>query len=487
MLSNGMAQFSTIRKGRPTTTHVLLLAAIAVQLVASYFFNIRTSFYTADDIIAIDLAYKTSFWDYVLHPIDVHRVPLHRAANHLIHHLLPMNFKAATLFLLSCHALSMLVLYHLLKKLNDSPLNIWLVTAYALNAFMQIPLHWWSAGLHRFPYVLATITSCYCFVRFHQSNRFRDGIMALLCALIAVGFYIKGLLVPLYWAAIMFCTMELKDWRKPVRQYAVLTAGGLLSLAYVAGYLSANTHNVTDPRTASDTVRIGMQWGISIVAQMPLQMYFRSEYAFCINLAWVILLVFFAARVRDAWRPILAAMILIAANLMMINLSSRSLHVGPFIMLAPRYYYEALFLVVIFASLMCRNFTRPNFPLPLSQNSDKSIVQCMKPVWLTIALTLYAAASWRTTLLYTNPGPTENHWRSAQYERNLLTDIQTIGVDNLSLTEGALPAYFLYDRFVLKPLPLSTYLSWHGLHPQFGKTDKPLYSVDENGNLQPAK
>jgi len=461
------------------------MAAIVIQLLASYWFNIRTSFYTYDDVIAIDLAYQTSFWDYIQYPIDVHRAPLHRAVNHLIHHLLPMNFTAAMLFLLSCHLLSMLVLFRLLKKLNDSPLNLWLVTAYALNAFLQIPLHWWSAGLHRFPYILAAISSCYCFACFYQSGRFRDGILALLCALLATGFFIKGLLIPLYWAALLFCMIDFKDWRKPIRQYALVAAGGLVSAAYVVWYLNTNTYTVNASKTVIDAVRIGMPWGISTVAQMPLQMFFRTDLALWINLAWLATLAVFVFRVRNAWRPILACFALIMANLLMINLSSRSLNLGPLIMLVPRYYFEILFLVVIFASLMCRNFRRPNISWIMPGDRAKSVLMRMQPFWLVAALALYSAASWRTALLYTNPGPTEDFWRSAQYERNLLKGIHGIGIDNLNLAEGALPQYFQYEKFVLKPLPLSTYLSWHGLHPQLGKAGEPLYSVDDNGNLQP--
>jgi hypothetical protein len=470
---------------RNQITHKVLLAAIAVQLLVSFVFTLRTSTYIADDLFAINLAYNSNFLDYIQKPIDVHRVPLHRAVNFLIHHLLPMNFAAATFFLLSCHVLAMLALYRLLQRLNNSAINIWLVAAYGLNAFVLIPLHWWSAGLHRFPCVLATITSCYCFVRCHQSNRYRDGMLGLLCAAIAIGFYIKGILIPLYWAAILFCIMDFREWRKSARQYVVLAAASLISLTYVAWYINNNTYNFIKSPNANDILRIGMQWGISIVAQMPLQMYFRTDYAPWINLAWLTVLAIFGFRVRNAWRPLMACIALIAINLLMIAASARSSTLGPLIMLEPRYYYEILFLLVIFTSLMCRNFSAPGFLSGISGNGSNSILRRTQPIWLIAILALYSAAGWRSVLLYTNPGPNENYWRCAEYERNLISGIHEIGVENLNLSEGTLPKYFLFDKYQPNPLPLSTYLAWHGLHPSFGQKDKPLHLVDDNGNLQP--
>jgi hypothetical protein len=464
----------------PVLTGAILLLAILIQLVASYLFVVRNSFYIADDIIAIDLAHQMGFWDFIQLPIDVHRVPLHRAANHLIHHLLPMRFGAATLLMLSCHAVSMLVLYRLLQRLNRSQVNLWLITAYALNAFVVIPLHWWSAGLHRFPYVLATILSCHFFVRFHDSNRYRDGLLALLAGLIAAGFYIKAILVPLYWAAILFCIMNFREWRKPARQYVLIAVACMCSLAYVIWYV----HNSTDVVNTVDTsniILVSLQAGISIVAQMPLQMSFRTDYAPWINLAWACLLIAIALRVKDAWRAIVACLALLTLNLLLIAASGRSSMIGAIIMLAPRYYFEVLFILAIFASLACRNIKLPaTWRL---HSAAQGSLQRRAAVPLVMALALYAGIGWRSALVYIQPGPNEKHWRCANYERNLLDDIDRIGVSHLNLSEGSLPEYFLYDRTQLKPLPLSTYLAWHGLHPEFGNPDKPLYTVDQSGNL----
>jgi hypothetical protein len=465
-------------RSRPAYT-VLLIAAVISQLALTYFFNTDISYYVADDLCAVELAHHVSFWNYVQTPVDVHWVPLHRATNYLIHHLLPMNFAAATLFMLLCHALTLLFLYRLLQQLHAQPLNRWLVAAYALNAFVPIPLHWWSAGLHRFPYVLASVVSCYGFVRFVQDGRFRFAVLALFAGLIATGFYIKGILIPLYWLAILFCVMDFRDWRKNLRPLAAVAIGGLLSLAYVGWYLLSNTHTLIELGDASTTVTVGTLMGISITAQMLLQMVFRLEYGFWINLAWT------AVKVSGAWRAIFAGLVLVMLNILMISASVRSSSIGPLIMLAPRYYYDVLFLIVIFASLICRNLRA----IPAIQEwsaRQKNAAWRSQAKWLlaVAVIAIYAATGWRTTLFYTNPGAYENHWLAARYERNLMATIAD--AKDINLVDAPLPDFFLYEVIEHKPLMLSTWLAWHGLHPPFGKGDKPLLYVDRQGNLHPA-
>jgi hypothetical protein len=50
---------------RNQITHKVLLAAIAVQLLVSFVFTLRTSTYIADDLFAINLAYNSNFLDYI--------------------------------------------------------------------------------------------------------------------------------------------------------------------------------------------------------------------------------------------------------------------------------------------------------------------------------------------------------------------------------------------------------------------------------------
>jgi hypothetical protein len=321
-------------------------------------------------------------------------------------------------------------------------------------------------------------------VRFYDTNRNRDGLLALLSAVIAAGFYIKAILIPLYWSGILFCLMNLRDWRRLLRQYVVIGAAGMCSLTYVAWYMQHNTDTFVKTQGFGFLLYTGVRAGFAVTGQMLLQMAVRTDLAQWIDMAWLAVLATIAFSVRDAWRGILAGLAVLAANLLLIAGSARSQAFGFFIMLVPRYYYELLFLIAIFGSLMCRNF---HLPARIWQTlSAKSPAQrYVNAGLLATVLALYTAVGWRSALHYINPGPQENHWRCANYERNLLGDIDRVGIDNVNLAEGSLPAYFQFDKFTLRPLPLSTYLAWHGLHPAFDQSDKPLLKVDENGNLQP--
>jgi len=473
------------RCARPAYT-ALLIAAIITQLILSYFFNIEVSHYVADDLGAIELAHQVRFWDYIQVPVDIHRVPLHRATNYLLHNLLPMNFAAATTFMLACHALTLLVLYRLLQRLNAQALNGWLVAAYALNAIVPVPLHWWSAGLHRFPFVLAAVISCYGFVRFVQCNRIAFAALAMIAALCASGFYIKGILVPLYWLALLFCVMDFHDWRKYWRPLATIVIAGSFSLAYAVWYAHNNTYTVNDSENAAVAVRLGMEVGMSTTAQMPFQLPYQMKFAFWFNLAWIAVLFAFIVKVRDAWRAVIACLLLVAINMLMICLSSRSSQMGALIMFSPRYYFDVLFLLVIFSSIMCRNLPAILLIGLGSPTTSASVLWRQQAIWAlaVILVGAYALAGWKAILIQINPGPEEGHWLAARYERNLMNAVSN--ASDINLVDAPLPGFFVYEAINHRPLMLKAYLAWHGLHPQFGQANKPLNYVDEQGNLHPS-
>jgi hypothetical protein len=485
-VENAMMRSATGQPLRPV--HVAMLTVtIVFQLALAWFLNAQTSFFVADDIIAIELAHQVDFLAYVQTPVDVHRVPLHRAVNYAVHHLLPMNFAAATTLQLGCHALTLLVLHRLLQRVGASTLGPWLVAAYALNAYAIMPLHWWSAALHRYPFALAAVVSCYAFVRLHQTHRLRFAFIALLGAVAGCGFYIKGVLIPLCWAALMFCLMNFRDWRCYLRQYLLIAAGTACSIAYVLWYLRINTHTVIDAGNSAEVIRVGLQWGLSAVAQAPLQMPLKLELAPWINAAWLALLAGIAMAVRGAWRAIVMALLLVIANLLMICASSRTSQLGPLMMLSPRYYFDVLFVLVIFAGLMCRGM---HLPAMITATWQRTALACAR--WphagvlaLAFVLVLYAAAGWRTVLNHVNSPQAEIHVQAARYEHNLRLFFDAFGDEKLNLADTAVPRFFLYDEIQSKPLPLSTYLAWHGWHPSFDAPDRPLFRVDDNGKLQP--
>jgi len=263
------------------------ITAIALQCLIIFFASTRFSFFIGDDLGAAALMHHVDFWSFIAAPVDIHRVPLHRLVNYLLQTLFPMNFAAATAFMLACHAASLFVLYRLLQRINPSQLNLCLILAYALSGYVYIAMHWWSAALHRLPYILGAVISCYGFWRFHQQRRMAFAALTIGGQVIAAGFFVKAVLIPAYWAAMLFCVMNFRDWKKYRRDYALIACGATLSLAYMGWYVHDNHYNVIAVNNPGLILRTSLQLGFSTIAQMLLQMRLSTELAPWINLAFV--------------------------------------------------------------------------------------------------------------------------------------------------------------------------------------------------------
>jgi len=462
------------------------ITAIALQCLIIFFASTRFSFFIGDDLGAAALMHHVDFWSFIAAPVDIHRVPLHRLVNYLLQTLFPMNFAAATAFMLACHAASLFVLYRLLQRINPSQLNLCLILAYALSGYVYIAMHWWSAALHRLPYILGAVISCYGFWRFHQQRRMAFAALTIGGQVIAAGFFVKAVLIPAYWAAMLFCVMNFRDWKKYRRDYALIACGATLSLAYMGWYVHDNHYNVIAVNNPGLILRTSLQLGFSTIAQMLLQMRLSTELAPWINLAFCLALgaaVLFAPR---AWRAVAMAFLMLAINLLIIAGSSRATLFGPLVMFVTYYYAELLFLLVIFATLLwqplrdkIKDRQRENKTQPPCRHKNlavtASVVLCM----------LYAAAGWRTALLDTRPGPEEDHWNCARFVRNLRQDMEAIDIGNLNLLDRLLPDHFRYGMILRKPLPTSEFLSWFGWRPQYQQTDRPLQFIDVDGHIRP--
>jgi hypothetical protein len=457
-----------------------VIAAIALQCIASFLINTRISFFMSDDLNAVALLRRTDFWSYITTHVDIHQVPLHRLVNYVLHTLAPMNFAAATLFMIGCHTASLLVLYRALQRLNPSRINLWLILIYALNGYVYLVFHWWSAALHRLPYILFSIVSCYGFLRFHQEQRLRFATIALASALAAAGFFIKAVLIPVYWAALLFCLMDFRGWKKYTSEYVLIAIGLLLSLAYVGWYTYDNPYDVIQASALGEVLRDSIYIGLSTVAQMVLQMRLDTGIAPWINLASCVALGATIAFAPRAWRALLMGFLVISVNLMMIASSSRATFFGALVMLTPYYYAELLFLLAMFFTVMVRHV---NASIP----QHFAVVQSHKSMaLLAVIFSLgYAIAGWRTALIDTHPGPDDDHWKSARFARNFTHDLEHTAIANLNLVDRLLPGHFRFGTLLRKPLSSSEFLSWYGLHPPFQQLEQPLSFIDTQGHIQP--
>jgi hypothetical protein len=485
-----VARATGIRKGMTVRFTPFIIAAVAVQCIATLIVMNRISFFIGDDLNAVELLQQTGFLTFITTSVDVHLVPLHRLVNYVLHSLWPLNFTAATIFMTGCHAASAWALYRLLQRLNPSRFNTVLLLMFALNGYVIILMHWWSAGLHRLPYILLSIISCHGFVRFHEQRRARFAVLALLCQVAAAGFFIKAILIPACWAGLLFCLVDFRQWKNYRHELLLVAAGLMLSLAYVGFYAMANPDDMIAGGNRGEVMRAGLLAGTSITGHMLLQMPVSHATLPWVNAGLGTLLLAAVIYARRSWRAVLAGVALVLVNLAMILMSSRATFYGALIIFIPYYYAELMFVIALFASLAWREIVtamqarRATRGTVRKAGSGRAALHPALAIVTLVACAGYALAGWHTAMLALKPGPDEDHWRSAQFMRNLQQDMANTSAQQLNLLDTLLPSHFRFGTLFRKPLPASMFLSWHGWQLRQPSPELPLHFIDADGHIR---
>jgi hypothetical protein len=184
---------------------VVVAIALAIAVLHSAWalrFASMHSHFVNEDLRSFWRSLVQPFWHFVLAPLDDHFVPLHRLVSYVILRLAPMNFTVALGVLGAVHLATLFVLLRILDGLRRSPWNGVLVALYSLQATFGSQFLWWTAGLHRLPCVLFSTLAVHFYLRFRRERARRWILLAALSNAAALGFYSKGILVPLHLAAV---------------------------------------------------------------------------------------------------------------------------------------------------------------------------------------------------------------------------------------------------------------------------------------------
>ncbi len=460
------------------------LALIALQGIACYVFTVNVSHFVADDLRNLEQALQYPLWDYLVLPVDVHIVPLHRLVTYLLQHGFPMSFDTGTLFFVACHTLSLVFLYRLLQLLHASSANLVVLFLYTANYYLLENYRWWSAGLHRFPYLLLAIASCYCFTRFHIQQRWPQLGAATVCYIAATAFFIKGILIPLYLLGIVVCLFDATQPRASARSMTAAVALVATAVGYGVWYATKDGQAAMTSQSLSKTLIDGMSFGLGMTAQSLMPMMYSPRLAPWVNGAWIAVVIACVARRPRTALPIGTGIALIALNFAMIAGSSKSSRFGLLILLSTRYYFEVLFIAAIFFTIALK-WARSSPDKPPA-NAERTSPGFRRTLVLAIAL-VYMAAHWRTTVsVMFALDPNQRHYRASRYARNLIADLERFGdLSKLGLLDGAIPTFFSYGGLHPKPMPLSRYLALYGIHPGFSDPRSAVRFVDDDGHIVP--
>ncbi|MCP1621614.1 hypothetical protein [Pseudomonas nitroreducens] len=440
-------------------------------------YALRNSYFIGDDYDHFQLIGSMSFLQYLFTPIDVHFVPLHRLFSWLLLRLAPLNFDLAVAVLMAFQLAATLLLALLLGRLRPGPWNATLLVVFACNSLLLPLLVWWSAGIHRFPYVLLSIACLYFYLGYREQHRWRQLVAAWACLVLAFGFYSKAVLIPVYVLALEFCL----SWRlgfAVLRRYAVGASMLLAVIGYVVWYVLYAP--VTRP-AGTASISVAVEITLAFMRTMADLLVLRQPGPWSlvgggVLVAWGLVMLVTCLKRRENLIYWLVLLGLVALNFLVIGVSSRGQMFGAYLAGIPRYYFEVLFLPVIFFSLILNPSS--------SQYSGEGIrgrYTGVLAIGLAVLYPLLAYLSAKAQFIEYG----EVHKQAHHYMTRLLANLDELPADRpVRIAEGNLPLYVYGDWLrVYKPFAVVLPLRYPNL--EFVARDVAQYEIDQDGQLKP--
>jgi len=417
---------------------VVLVYAAAVLLLARSHAHFR-----GDDLGNIYLLHQLSLFDFTFTPADAHFSPLHRLATAALHRMAPWNFDAALTVLLCAHCAAVVYLQRVVRLLWNSPSARWVTAWYATSVFLGFQFLWWSSASHRLPYIALSVISVYYYLVYRQTAGRRAALLALAAFVGALGFLGKGVLVPALLVGVEVCIVGRPAGASVKGRAAILAAMLAVSVAFGLAtlYLVGDAGGAAlSPSRLVPHVRFGLNkimygsFGVLPMTSTP-ALRATMTIATAAVFAWSL----YRAPINAlAW---LAAVGLLAVNVVLPATAPRGAHWTLLATLTSRYYYETLFIVAIFGAIAIANATarREVGSVPPSPALGRGRLP-LRFIALAVALLVYACTSFHgfRTAVERRPERAE----ARRYMRNLLDGMASVDVSDdgeLRVARGRAP------------------------------------------------
>ena len=388
-----------------------------------------------------------------------------------------MNFVFSLVFLLACHLGAMFFLYRILDDLVPGYQNLILLFFYATNSYFASVLIWWSAGLHRFPYILLSLACMFYFLQYSKEKKGFYLCISIALFIVALGFYSKAVLIPVYLVCICIC-QQLISPVENFRRYLLIALGWVVVALFYTAWLLFLRETGQAP-VSFDTELIFEAWllGMSVSAQALLPA------AQLLGNNWLVISVWLLVMLITSWRrpKVLIFWMLgvfcVALNVLVIAVSSRIEFFPAITAMVPRYHFEVVFLQVLFLGLILN-------AISVSANNSAAVEprKWMKALLVPV-LFVYGAGSVDKSLILLE-AQSDRYYRPSVFARNLEGELDNYAsLESLNLVERNIPR-FLTDGLLSSPMPLSTFLALYGRGmPSFDAPDQPLYELTDEGRF----
>ena len=473
-------------------TSLLILIFFFTGILAIY--AEQHSHFMDDDYAHFMLAKKLFFLDFLLTPIDVHFVPLHRLFSYLISQLCPLSFPIAILILLFFHIMALVYLYKLLQTLNKSNFNLILISIYASNVYLIFPLLWWSSGIHRFPYIFLTITCIYFYLQYRCTCSKKHLIIVFITFLLSFGFYSKAVLIPVYILGLELSLIRQTKRKQLYTNFKIILSLFLIALLYIVWYIYATKTSISQFISPNILFTLEIiKTNFLFFLQSPFAIIYNPDnniINFLIPLIWVVVCSYTIIKAPFNALVWFVISLILGLNFLIIAISQRA-SFGIYIAYSCRYYYELMFLFIIFFCIIYNNFTEQ---LGLSELKKRFLRFCSRKSYLLIVvfvimymLFFFHSAQQKISTNY------YKHLKTAYFMNNFLSGIKTIhsaslSSNKLSFIDRLIPKY-IYNRFFfsMNPLHYSNFFQMYGLTACYNVPTSDLYDVDDMGHIRKVK
>jgi hypothetical protein len=461
-------------------------ATAAVFTLAVVWVAKRNSHFLTDDFAGFFLVRTEPFLKVALTPIDVHFVPLHRIVTQLIHSIAPLDFGVALAVLALFHAAAVATLYATLRQLKDSPVNAVLVFFYATNVYLGVLFLWWTSGLHRLPYIAFAIATIFHYVKYRRGRSRRSLFFTAACFAAALGFYSKAPLIPVYLLGVEVCLIGGTPRREIARNLSVIA--GLLAAGVLYAFL---TRALVDSSFTELHLDVGflldferrsfailsegvfgiVYWGLAAPVNAVLFAFWLGFIAYTI-----------AKEPKNAvvW---IAGVSVVALNVALIAVSHRTERFGLSMANTYRYYFELMFLVVIFVGMALHNLPPRTRPSRFTRNPR------WKTMWVVLAgcaLALLASMSFfRFDALLDTPRY-RRHRQAREFVENLTAGLDELRADpsrDFAFVDGLAPR-FLTGKTAAHIRRYSRFLTIFDFEARFDAAAPRLYWITETGEVR---
>lgn len=417
---------------RQGTVEWIFLAILVLLPVALIWRYASPSYFFEDDIPQFYVAHmnQAGLWSYAFAPMWGHLVPGYSLIYLLIDRVTPMNFEVALAIMVTCHAVSAVLLQRIFTLLFG---RAWwtyaLALAWAISIVYLPSFAWFSAGLHSIPAITAALASVHGYLCWWGTGRRGWLVWSLVAMVIGLAFYEKAWLIPLYLLAMRVLLLDPESrisdsLRSLLDEWRVWLAYAAICAAFVIVYLTGTYNKPAGGAAVDDVLRyLRIFWveGFSPTAfgiRVPLALHGQEEWHRIVIVAAQVTLIgvvaWSIARRRAAWRAWVFLLVTVVANALM--LSGRVSQLGPdgagFYI---RYYTEPALLLAL------------TIPFAFAVPRPRSRIAAVEPVasfrmpgalvgaTALVALVAYVGATWATANVFSNRSG--GGWSSAVPEK----------------------------------------------------------------------